>query len=409
MCASVCAAGILVADAIPALASPGDLDVTFGGDGKVEVNVFQYPQGTGLAVQADRKLLVAVGSPAGEVFAVMRFLPDGTPDASFGHRGRVRTALAGISNATDLLLQPDGKIVVAGSSGKRMVVARYLTDGSLDSTFAGDGKAIVRVSDRSIFGAAAALTPQGSVVLAGSVSRTEGKGTFAIVRLTQDGSLDPTFSGDGMSVRSLAKRCICSFATDVYVAADGSIVAVGSAARRAAIVVLRSNGILDSSFAQDGKRLTRLGSTGRVVASGVAVTTSGDLMVAGWTAGLYRSIGFLARLTREGPMDPAYSDDGVARFPAIASPGSLAIQPDGRIVVAGAACCGGGSELTFVLGRLTATGVRDRGFGTDAFVVFGTELAFYPGWAAVALQPDGRIVVTGGLEEGGLLLARYLA
>jgi uncharacterized delta-60 repeat protein len=410
MCASVCAAGILVVAAIPVLASPGDLDVTFGGDGKVEMDVFRFPQGTGLAVQPDDKLVVAVGSSASDLFAVMRFLPDGTPDASFGHQGRVRTAMAGISSATDLVLQPDGKILVAGSSGNRMGVVRYLTDGSLDRTFAGDGKAFVSISDRSVVGAALALTPRGSIIVAGSVSRTEGKPMFAIVRLTQDGSIDPTFSGDGRFVRPLAKRCICSFATDVEVAGDGSIVAVGSAAQRAAILILRRNGILDPSFAQDGMRLTRLGSEGEVRASGVALTTSGDVMVTGWSSSSLALLGFVARLTRDGPIDPAFSGDGIARLSEIAFPGSLAIQPNGRVAVAGAACCGGGSELTFALGRLTATGRRDLTFGADGFVTLEPfELALFPGWAAAALQPDGRIVVTGGLEFDGLLLARYLA
>src|SRR3954452_10598507 len=130
----------LVVTAPGASAAAGDLDTSFDADGIAQIDVFRYPQGTGLAVQPDGSIVVAVGSPWANVFGAMQLLPNGTPDDTFGVHGRVRIDLDGRTSATDLLLQSDGKVVVVGFVRKRMLAARFTTDGSLDATFGEDGK-----------------------------------------------------------------------------------------------------------------------------------------------------------------------------------------------------------------------------------------------------------------------------
>jgi uncharacterized delta-60 repeat protein len=131
---SVLVAAAVVLPAAEARAASGDLDTSFDTDGIAQINVFKYPQGTGLAVQPDGSIVIGVGSPWANVFGAMRLLPDGTPDTTFSGNGRVQIDLPGPTSATDLLLQADGKIVVAGFAEKRMVVARFAGDGTLDGT-----------------------------------------------------------------------------------------------------------------------------------------------------------------------------------------------------------------------------------------------------------------------------------
>src|SRR3954467_14836865 len=159
---------VLVMTAPEARAAAGGLDTSFDGNGSAQIDVFRYPQGTGLAVLPDGSIVVAVGSPWANVFGAMRLLPDGTPDETFGLHGRVRIDLDGRASATDLLLQSDGKVVVVGFVRKRMLAARFTTDGSLDATFGGDGKVAVRFPDRSALTSSAAVTPEGKFILAGT-------------------------------------------------------------------------------------------------------------------------------------------------------------------------------------------------------------------------------------------------
>ena len=85
------------------------------------------------------------------------------------------------------------------------------------------------------------------------------------------------------------------------------------------------------------------------------------------------------------------------------------LQSDGKILVGGAECCGGGSELFFGLWRFGPDGARDLDFGMKGFVGEGPDEGLsVDGWAGVASQADDRIVVSGGRESGGLVLARYL-
>jgi uncharacterized delta-60 repeat protein len=400
---------VLSVAAPEARADTGDLDASFDGDGVAQIDIFRYPQGTGLAVRPDGSIVVAVGSPWANVFGAMQLLPDGTPDETFGLHGRVRIDLDGRTSATDLLLQSDGKVVVVGFVRKRMLAARFATDGSLDPTFGGDGKVAVRFPDRSALASSAALTPDGKIVLAGTVSRSQSKHKMVLVRLTAQGELDPAFGNDGKVVPPLGS-CVCSKAEDVAVTPDGSTVAVGQYDLRAATAMVDVAGALDDSFAGDGARLGRLGLRGEVEATTVALdATTGGIVVAGWGWGnTFEPRGFLTRFGIDGALDPAFQDGSVVITSKINVPGSLAIQTDGSIVVGGGNCCGAGSELFFELGRFSTSGDVDASFGTDGFVFFGFDLAFYPGWAAAALQTDGNIIVAGGREGDRLMMARYL-
>jgi uncharacterized delta-60 repeat protein len=129
------------------------------------------------------------GTTDGDPWHVLRVLADGTPDPAFGGGdGKVFEFLGAGATATDLVLQPDGKIVVVGGDGSGMVVARHMPDGGLDSSFSGDGYDVVSFGDGYEMGYAVALQPDGKVVVAGQAG-----GTLSLARYRADGTLDDGF------------------------------------------------------------------------------------------------------------------------------------------------------------------------------------------------------------------------
>jgi uncharacterized delta-60 repeat protein len=209
-----------------ALAAASDLDTTFGGDGKVTTDFTSGEDGAfAVAIQADGKI-VAAGS-SGHVFGLARYNSDATLDPTFGAGGEVTTSLGPKGSvALGVAIQADGKIVAAGSSGSRFGLARYNTNGTLDTTFSGDGKLATRFKDGSLANAVA-IESDGRIVAAGESSLLILNGTFALARYDTDGTLDTTFSGDGKVTTNFDSRA--DFATAVAIQSDGRIVAAGEA------------------------------------------------------------------------------------------------------------------------------------------------------------------------------------
>jgi uncharacterized delta-60 repeat protein len=238
----------------------GQPDTTFSGDGE-QLTDFAggSDQATGVAVQADGKLVVSgVTAPSQSAFhfAVARYNTDGTLDATFSGDGRATTDFGFSSQAHDVVVQPDGKIVLAGSlnsgpGSSEFAIARYNPDGTPDTSFSGDGR------DRGGFSGGAralVLQPGGRILVVGS-----SNAQFTLVRYTPEGSLDTTFSGDGLQVTTFAGR---ASATDVVLDPDGRILVVGVMEGDFAAARYHPSGNLDGSFAGDGRQSTDFGGTG---------------------------------------------------------------------------------------------------------------------------------------------------
>src|SRR4051794_14296359 len=203
--------------ALPAPLAPGDLDVSFSGDGRQTTDFGGSDAATAVAVQADGKIVVA-GSSDGN-FALARYGVDGTPDASFSGDGLVTTDLGAADDGQGVAIQADGKIVVAGGSGGNFALARYTAAGSLDTSFSGDG---LQTTD---FGAAdgataVAVQPDGRIVAGGSSG-----GDFALARYDTAGGLDTSFSGDGKQTTDFGAS---DSSSDLAITANGAIVVVGT-------------------------------------------------------------------------------------------------------------------------------------------------------------------------------------
>jgi uncharacterized delta-60 repeat protein len=207
----------------------GSLDASFSGDGKQTTIFGSLGEGgaTGVALQSDGKI-VAVGT-SGENgfqtrdFALARYNPNGSLDPSFSGDGKQTTDFAfGVAGARGMAIQADGKIIAVGESLAGFALARFNPNGSLDTSFSGDG---LQTND---FGGAAAgrkvaVQGDGKIV---AVGQGGSGGDFALARYNPDGSLDPSFSGDGLQTTDFYWEA-ADGARDVAIQANGRIVAVG--------------------------------------------------------------------------------------------------------------------------------------------------------------------------------------
>ena len=142
-------------------------------------------------------------------FAVVRYTTAGALDNGFSTDGKVITDIGtnSVDEARAVAIQSDGKIVVAGSSGGDFAVVRYTTAGALDTTFSTDGKVTTDIGTNSVdWATAVAIQSDGKIVVAGYVGDIEDGGEFAVVRYNTDGSLDTTFGGDGKVTTGFTTR-----------------------------------------------------------------------------------------------------------------------------------------------------------------------------------------------------------
>ncbi len=221
--------------------SAGHLDPEFGDLGKLVIPLDVYSLfDVRLVIQPDGKLLVAATVWATEdalsTITVLRLLPDGSLDSSFADDGRVETSLAEEPLSLGaLLLQPDGDILVVGTAARGIFMARFLPDGSPDTGFGEGGTVHVTYLGGPIEGSAAGLLPDGSILVSGTVFNNEFIGEYDagiyVARFLPDGSLDENFgqNGFGLDLFELSESELVSGVRDLVVQPDGKIVVVGQA------------------------------------------------------------------------------------------------------------------------------------------------------------------------------------
>ncbi|MCC7306375.1 MAG: PxKF domain-containing protein [Acidobacteria bacterium] len=382
--------------------SSGSLDPTFDTDGKVTTSIASGNDfGQAVAIQADGKIVVAgyASNGTNDDLAVARYNTDGSPDTTFSGDGKVTTPILGFDQAYSVAIQPDGKIVAAGASGSSsnldFAIVRYNSDGSLDTTFDGDGKVTTPIGSSFDGAYSVAIQPDGKIVAAGYTDNAFDT-DFAIARYNSDGSPDTTFDGDGKVVTAFGTSFDGAYA--VAIQADGKIVAAGTSMNGAefdfALVRYNSNGSLDPSFDTDGKVTTSV-VTSSDQARSVTIQSDSRIVAAGYSFNGTNTDFAVVRYNSNGSLDTSFSGDGkvttdVLGFDDFAL--SIAVQPDGKILTAGYS--DNGSDQDFSALRYNANGSLDASFDADGKVT--TQVGISHDQAnAVAIQPDGRIVAAG--------------
>jgi uncharacterized delta-60 repeat protein len=422
----------LLAMPSPIEAAPGELDPTFGSGGKVITPVSSLADGAALAVavQSDGKIVAVGPSNSGTTsapnydFALVRYNTDGSLDSSFGTGGKVATDLGGIHEvAWGVALQPDGKIVVAGESGssttiKDFALARYNTNGTLDSSFGTGGKVITPVSSLADGAGAVAIQSDGKIVAAGysnSGTASAVNRDFTLLRYNANGTLDNSFGVGGKVITDFGSS-IDDQANAMAIQSDGKIIAVGyyglasSAGADYALARYNVDGSLDTSFGTGGKVVTPVGNT-YDEALAVAIQADGKFVVAGISHNGANNDFSLVRYNTNGSLDNSFGTGGKV-ITAIGSgddnASGVAIQSNGKIVVAGESNSGTSTapNYDFAVVRYNTDGSLDTSFGTGGKVI--TPISSRNDFVyAATIQADGKIIVAGS-SSTNFALVRYL-
>ena len=267
---------------------PGNLDPSFGSGGVVTTRIGASAVAQGLVLQPDGKLVEAGWSLDGSdgVFALARYGADGTLDRQFGSNGTTTTSWGTHAQARAVALQADGKLVVAGQIfyQARFALTRYRPDGSLDPSFAGDGKQTFPVGIAS--GASAvAVQPDGKIVVAGQTSDNQTS-AIALARLKPNGLPDPGFGTDGITTTAIETQ---SEAEALALQPDGKIVVAGSSSGnsgfvKAVLVRYDAGGSLDAGFGSGGIA-SLAGNPYGAEAHALALQPDGKIVVAGYDSG----------------------------------------------------------------------------------------------------------------------------
>ena len=401
-------------------AAAGDLDTTFGNDGKVVTDFFgNFDTANDVAVQPDGKIIAAgVATLLNNFnhFALTRYNSDGSLDPTFGSGGKVITEFPNASDTIQAIaLQPDGKIVAAGQSSTVIAgfaLARYNSDGSLDPSFGSGGLVTTNFFDFAI-AEGVAIQPDGKIVVAGNTSPLlSGQLDFAIARYNSDGSLDATFGSGGKVTTDFFGNL--DQAADLIITADGKIVVGGTATADGssfdfAMARYNSNGSLDPTFGSGGKVTTNLFG-GFDVCFSINLQTDGKLVLTGDAISpVFGSILAIARYNSDGSLDPTFGSGGISDANVRAGSRASLILPNGKIIAAG---LGFDSPriFDFVAVRYNSDGSLDTTFG-----IGGKMIADFFGnlsqALAVASQSDGKVVLAGNVVINGqtfdFALARF--
>ncbi len=265
----------------------GGLDTTFGTEGKATTSAFGGSP-SAMALQPDGKIVMVGGDDFD--FVAARFNTDGTLDDGFDSDGKVTTdILGGFSpeEALGVAVQPDGKIVVAGAgllSPGTVLLVRYNPDGSLDQGFGTGGKVISDFAGRA---SDVTIQPDGKIVVAGTVFLSVGSdfGDFLVARYLADGTLDASFGFGGQLATDFGN--VTNGAQNVVVQPDGEIVVSGSSRNPGSngvgidhhtdIARYQADGQLDLSFGTGGKTTP----ADRLLGNDLALQGDGRIVLAG--------------------------------------------------------------------------------------------------------------------------------
>jgi uncharacterized delta-60 repeat protein len=426
--AALCALLLIANPSHATPGQPGTLDGTFASLSPLGPGKTITPVGVGrdlasaLALQRDGKVVLAGGCFNGvnQDFCAVRYKSDGTLDTTFNSTGKVITAIGTIDNfAATVAIQPDGKIVLAGTcfdnGTEDFCAARYNADGTLDTAgFGTGGKVITPLGTGADKATAIVIQPDGKIVLAGTCTGITNS-DFCALRYNANGTLDTTGFGTGGVVITPVGTGN-DRANAAAIQSDGKILLAGHCVNGANLdfcaIRYNTNGTLDTStdprrlFGTSGKVITPVGSFDDL-ATKLVIQPDGKLVLAGnCVISAAGNTDFCAlRYNANGSLDTSFGTAGkvITQVGAVESAASgLAIQPDGSLLLVG--LCRNSGALTaprlFCSLRYYGDGTVDTSFGTagKVFTTLGPDA--FDVASAVAMQPDGKIVLAGYCSNG---------
>lgn len=384
----------------------GALDPTFSDDGKLTLAPTNHnASGNAIVVQADGKILVAGWTRQEESqndFALARFNPDGTPDLNFNGTGKQLLDFFGLDDfCTSVVLQTDHKILAAGytftGEGFQFALARFNEDGSPDPDFGMDGRVTAQAGATG-FCQSVAVQPDGKILIAGyALSPDTLSNEFTAMRFLADGSPDNDFGVEGKAAHGIEGSA--TVANCMFLQPDGKIVLAGQKANDAtlrwesALMRLNDDGSLDAGFGQNGQVITVSPGLDNSIKA-IALQPDGKIVVAGYAGNSPSNNRFmLTRYLPDGNLDPDFADGGMllsAAGPLNNYAQALAITSS-RIIAGGTLSQNG--QSFFALVAYHFDGEKDLSFGTGGTAVAASGQ--FDSMAGLALAGDGKIVCAG--------------
>ncbi len=336
-------------------------------------------------------------------------------DPAFGGTGLVLTDFTGGEDGANAVTTGAGGTVIAAGFGDLgdpdrphvagFGVARYLSDGSPDPSFSGDGRTLVDFGFVNQAAAAVAVDAFGRIVVTGTITTFDGStSSIGVARLLGDGSPDPAFGSGGLTILHPG---ILSNAYDLAIDGEGRTIVIGAATGnkgfRPMLLRFTQGGLPDPDFGGDGIR--SFGKVGRDAYTSIAIDRRGRLLLAGSSRpnGRGRTVAAVRRTSAAGRIDRGFGDHGVAlplgRMGGAAA--DLAVDGSGRPTIAATCACGPHRDDDFAVGRVTPRGRADRSFSGDGrrFIRFGPSEA-RP--SSIVVDGDGRVVVAGSVRVQGV-------
>lgn len=400
----------------------GTLDPSFGWEGIATASVGRYENiGAAIALQPDGKIVIAgyATDTGTNEAAIARFLPDGSLDTDFGNDGTLHFPLTSTgslqSYITSVSIQPDGKILMGGYTWditpEDMAAVRLNPDGSFDSSF-GTGGIVIADGGGNEASESMVLLDDGSFLLAGYQNTKS-----VVAKFTSNGTLETNFGNNGWSMVDFNGNTT-NFVRRMTIQEDGKILLVGRLhdqnRRKMSVARLNADGSLDSTFGSNGTLVFNIGE-GNDLLVDVEIQNDGKIIVGGYTGvtndGLKYDFAAI-RLLENGDFDLTYGNQGVATARIVDGMNyaeNILLQPDGKLLIVGNTY---NHRIQFGLVRLDRDGNLDDTFGQGGIVDTSLFEEEYNG-ADLALQDDGNLIVGGTsqtsiMEESEFAVFRYL-
>ncbi len=402
----------------------GDLDLTFGNGGKIVTAISLHRNyARRVRVQPDGKI-VTLGHSWGignfpfnfNGSFITRHNPNGSIDTGFGTNG----VIAGYVFLEDFVILSNGKLMVTGYGESSFALYRYNSNGMTDTAFGNNGVVITQIGNVISNGQKIILQPDGKVVVFGSTYEAPYNGSLAVARYQADGTLDNSFAANGILRTSvpmytfyeiIQNDTIMEFFGDAAIQPDGKLL-VSVSNYTVSLLRLNADGTFDNTFGTNGIVFTSIYGY-EDAPTGIALQTDGKILINGLSA-FFGDIYYTAilRFNLNGTPDNSFGTNGKVTqsvSPTVSKGlgAALSIQRDGKILIAGT------TGSVFALSRYNINGVIDNSFGTNGILT--TPIGNTAGINTIfslAFQPDGKLVAAGSVKNSdgsyNLGLVRYL-
>jgi uncharacterized delta-60 repeat protein len=378
----------------------GSLDTSFNTSGKVSTTFVSGDDAArAVVLYAGTPLILAAGNSSSLGFSISRYWSNGQLDTSFSSDGKQTTIItSGSDIAYAAVIQTDSRVVLGGVAVNDFALSRYLIDGSLDTSFSSDGKQTTNIGSSDIVYAIGVDTSGRAVAVGYS------DGYIAIARYTTNGNLDTSFSSDGKALEFANPSSMSDAGYSLAIQTNGQLVVTGSSLdgsftyTNIATLRFTTNGVLDTSFSNDGIVLRTFTDNAR--GSYARLNSAAAITIGGYGQADFQ----LLRYSSNGNLDTSFSTDGRqnAAFPADVTASHIeriAFQPDYKTIAQGRRVDSGEYYSTLV--RYLSNGVLDTTFGSQGILYSSlflniTQASIGERGADVSVDTSGRVLAVGG-------------